>query len=496
MALISKILPVNNKPTINTYADLSYVNAILEASDVLKVEVLDWKSKDWEFCNALGLFETENGFLIQDSFDDKNIEGILLNKNKNEDKVIIHIDYYRQLENTSYIDLFYIDSDLSNEKLTYAITNYGFYKEGTLFKYTKKYTWFKIQKREGKLLLYASENGLQWDSVFLEDNSFSYKNDNGSFGIKYSLGSRQLMAWNSMNYLQLCLDLNDVYGERWLNYYMFPKKSYDYLYGIYNYFFDVQYFRYDEICNIYGTIDNFIKVNICMGDYILMSLDEYYISERRSYNQEHYEHDNLIYGYDSQNYYVLGYNQKTVSSTFPIDRLKISCCKERKIIRYRLATNEYKFQFDLQSFLATLREFIDGIDSSKRYSNILSQRKATYGLEVFQVLLKNNQGIELLMTDQRITYLLKEHCELMYRRLKYLISAGYIRNKSSSAFLLKKCQEMVKQATELFFMFLKYKVSGRGRDNILPKMQKLYEYERLFYLNLYEELSTIQNKSV
>lgn len=100
------------------------------------------------------------------------------------------------------------------------------------------------------------------------------------------------------------------------------------------------------------------------------------------------------------------------------------------------------------------------------------------------------------MTDQRITYLLKEHCELMYRRLKYLISAGYIRNKSSSAFLLKKCQEMVKQATELFFMFLKYKVSGRGRDNILPKMQKLYEYERLFYLNLYEELSTIQNKSV
>ncbi|GFI66264.1 hypothetical protein IMSAG185_01879 [Lachnospiraceae bacterium] len=56
MALISKILPVNNKPTINTYADLSYVNAILEASDVLKVEVLDWKSKDRQerfFCGYI-----------------------------------------------------------------------------------------------------------------------------------------------------------------------------------------------------------------------------------------------------------------------------------------------------------------------------------------------------------------------------------------------------------------------------------------------------------
>lgn len=474
-------LPINKLPSINTYADLAYINAILESSEVLRIYVDNFANDEWNFEDAESAIIEDGRIIITAFVEDKDIKGKIKRKGRENDEIVVYIEYFRKLDNFAYLEL-YCSFFQSSDKL--AMTNYGFYKDNRSIEYAKRYYWIKLKKRGGLIEYYASENGVEWDMIsssclFIEDEEVT-------IGIEYSLGSKQLCAWNSMNYLQLCLDLNDVYGARWLDYYMFPRKDYDHLYGVYSYFFDVEYFKYYEILEVWGNLDKFVKYCLNRGYYLLIRLDEYYLPGRKAYNEYHYEHDNLIYGYDNREYYLLGYNEKVTDSRVKNDGLDDICYKNKKIVRYRLATNECRYTFDLDGFLQTLKEFIYGIDSSKKYSNTLTQSTCIYGLKVFEAFLNDNRANELLLTDKRIPYLLSEHCEIMMRRLEFLIAEGYIKKKRNIDMLRVKCKEMNEQGKILLWVFLKNRITNKGKDNVMKNLIKLYELEKDFYGDLYD----------
>lgn len=481
---LSVILPINKFPSINTYADSAYINAILESPEVLRIYIENFENDEWNIENMESTVVEGEKIIVNAFAEDKNIKGRIYRKGKKNDEILVRIEYYRKLDNLSYLELYCADSFSKDEC---AMTNYGFYKDNKNIEYSKRYHYIKLEKKGNLLEYYSSDNGEEWD--FIISSSISKIGEDAIIGIEYCLGSRQLCAWNSMNYMQLCLDLNDIYGARWLDYYMFPRKDYDHLYGIYSYFFDVEYFNYHEIVEVWGSLDQFVKYCLNRNYYLLLRLDEYYLSKRKAYKKYHYEHDNLIYGYDDREYYLLGYGQKVTDSRIKNIGLDDICYRNKKIVRYRLATNEYKYMFDLEGFLGTLEEFIHGFDSSKKYNHILTQNTSIYGLKIFEAFLNNAKAKELLLTDKRIPYLLNEHCEIMTRRLDYLIANGYIKIENNIYFLKEKCKQMTAQANLLIMIWLKNSITKKENDAVMNNLLRLYEIEKIFYNNLYEVLT-------
>lgn len=484
----TKILPINKSPTINTYADLAYINAILESDEVLRIKVEKLADYIWIKEGSAKIAATHECIFVRTKLDDKDIEGKILRECLNEDQITINIEYFRRMSNTAYLSLVYQSEDNENVGCGLALTNYGFYFHDELFEYTKRYHWFRIEKSKSLIKYYASIDGKRWEYLFLD--TLKEKNIlNGRIGIKYSLGNRQLNAWNSMNYLQLCFDVNDHYGKRWIDYFTYPRKNYENLYGTYSHFFDVEYCKYDEICEVYNSLSRFVEYSIDRGYYILIRLDEFYVKNRFDYNKKHYEHDNLIYGYDNNGFYILGYNQKVVASMLSRYEFEKAGCTYKNIIRYRLAINENEFKFDLGEFLILLKEFIEGKDSSKRYCNLITSTKKIYGLDVLANFFLDENAFQLFVTDRRIAYLLNEHCNIMAFRLRYMIEQGYIKRNEDIEKLEIKVKDMSRRAKNTLFLILKYNVTQKGVGVIRDSIKALYNDEKNFYTTLYGVLT-------
>lgn len=488
-------LPINKNPSIYTYADLAYMNAILESKELLRLKIKNRMLDKWYSSSFEGIDFNGEYVSIFDVPNEKNTEGAIWRICKLCDEIVAYVDYYRVVDNEAYVS-FFVSADIHNSKNTneFAITNYGFYIKNKMYDYNnKKYRWIKLTREENTLIFYASIDGDEWDFIYHDEGIWMSEAESTKIGIQYSLGSIQYDIWRNMNYVQLFLDINDVYGKRWLDYYMFPRKGYDHLYGVFNHFVDTEYHDVNEICDNYGSVSNFVHYSIEQGYYILMRLDEFYVPERISYERIHFEHDNLIYGYNEDCYNILGFEQKIVVSELPLNLLEDACYRNRKIVRHRLCTNEKKLDFNINNLINSLYEYMEGINSSIKFSHLLSQRKGVYGLDVFPCLLNDDKARRLLLGDKRISYILYEHCKIMRKRLDFLYEQNYIYEQYIDELLIK-CEDMLYTSEILKSLVIRYEMCKKGEEKIYTYVNILYHKEREFYSKLYDVLRKQEDK--
>jgi len=476
------VLPVNLKPQIATYADLSYVNSIISIKQLLKLSVIEdleyrWVISDNEMIHYnAGIFEiVEVG--------DKDTTGSFSRCCNKDDEIIIHVDYFRKVDGCAYISFFIGQEDVKYEE--FGVTNYGFCIDNIMRSYQKEYTYYKLSIHGKITLFYASTNGEDWDGISRKKNMWQLgEADNLQIGVSFSLGNSHYNDWLNMNYVQLFYDPEEFNGRRWIDYFAFPRKDDDHLYGAYSQFLDTQYLDTSEIIDVYGSIVQFIQSSIRYGYYVQIRLDEYYVPERWAFQSTHFEHDNLIYGYDKENFYLLGYNVHMISSLIDLDSMIKSCTSKHKIIRYKMHINEHPMIFKKENLINSMKEYLMGVDSGIHSSHIISQRKGIYGIHILEMLYKEEKEKELLISDIRVSHLIYEHCMMMSERIRFLVSRGYIAKEEDQTYCLNQCKEIVKTAQVIRNLVIKYSFSGGERNSIFDMMKELYMHEKTFYSQL------------
>lgn len=250
--------------------------------------------------------------------------------------------------------------------------------------------------------------------------------------IAYALGiilnGEESLPWYHSNYIQLAS------GNTFSTSMTFYPSWFDT-----NPFIDLQAFKKENMK--YGNIDihKFIKDCIDNKTYFYSAFDEFYVPDRLYYNNHHFCHDFLIYGYDTdrQEYILAGYNERRLykTTTITFAQFEEAFFSKAAMIEYvhLLKRKEgYKYDFNLQLVYETLEDYLYRKNTSERYSNSVYGSIITgrgWGLDVYKRL---REYFDSLIRGAagwfhiRPIHLLYEHKKAMVSRLKYMEANNYI----------------------------------------------------------------------
>lgn len=210
--------------------------------------------------------------------------------------------------------------------------------------------------------------------------------------LKTGLVNRQLLSWSAFS--QLGLDINEIVRK----------------------FIDQEYYAYFQV-------------------------DEYYIPETFCYQKEHFVHDIMIYGYDTEKqiFYVCGYNKEFLFGrricTFTEfqEALYANKCEKDKMwadkIRFYKYNRGMKYPLNTKLIKLYLKDYLNGESTFETYDRYDStENDVVYGIKVYDLILKHiNQVKESIVhnertrkLDYRIFRFLFQYKKLMLMRLEYI----------------------------------------------------------------------------
>ncbi len=263
---------------------------------------------------------------------------------------------------------------------------------------------------------------------------------------------------------------------------------------------DVQVFKKDTMkinnINIHHLITNCINSKI----YFYSSFDEFYVPHKHAYGKKHFQHDFMIYGYDSiqKEYMLLGYTDK---HTFETTRISFAQIEEAffsnafgtENVHLIGKKDNYKYDFDLQLVYEMLEDYINSRNSSERcrmYGEILTNR--VFGFDVYKCM---REYFNLLLNDTadfdiRPLHILYEHKKCMILRLKYMYENNFIEDCSH---LYDNYRHIENEVLAMRNLQIKYAISKDKRflNKIVDMLSKMEQKEKIL---IEELLGKIYNK--
>lgn len=493
-------LEINTKPTLTSYAHHAFICAIMERElneEYLRFQVGVAGDEVWNEYQVDTKFEwKDNLLIIKGSKYATDTGSIIWRRCGETDELFICIEHFQCTNANAIVNL--VISGENMDKC--AEKNRNIYRLGIVLRYglliglNDKYlevqnvennginmTWFKVVRDNEKVTSYASFDGVDWIKVNEETLPEEMQGQRLSIGLNASLGENQYYNWLYMNYLQLYYSKDDSYV--WLDYYMLPRKNYRFKHSLQ--FLDTCNLSVSKAIEVFGDIHRFFRWCIQHEYYVEIHLDEYYIENRPTYGKEHFEHNNIIYGFDdvTGKYSTIGYKVKVVFTDTSYSSIEKAISSSSKIILYKYNPNVKDMKFSLKNLTQNVRELLNGENSSEKVSNILGVQEGTYGLNVFDELIKSEEGNILLFYDCRITFLLYEHCNIMRNRLQFLFEKNYL-NRHKCEKIVDLCASMLEKSDVLKNLVIKNKFRKNLDNAILENAKVLYEMEKTFYSKL------------
>ncbi len=497
------ILPITGKGNIRSYAHWSYPMAILEndldgiKNTILEVELLpEERKRRWNFWSKGVQEESENNVYryLSDRWA-KEREFFKYRPLLEKEQFVAKI--WTLCYNSANTIFNILVGDLSKNRQDVQIAimcKRGLHlavngeKVESEFVFRLKFpVMFKIERKNAFLDAYISYDGKNWDLLL----SYEIANSEGPLHIGYNLNcyDNQIMNWKYSNFIQLKYNNKlDVYFD----YYTMPKR--DVRYHYLNNFLETVYSSKREILELFGTLGRACKWNLARGKYCILWLDEFFLKKRDSYQDYHYKHPNMIYGFSGSSFYVLGYSQngrlvETKESVEIIEKSfqNIEDDSTFELLRYN--PNDCDFVFDEEFVLEQIREYALGINSSKKTSNIISREEAVYGIKTYDYILKD----KLFIHDLRISYLIYEHNNLMAERFAFMQTRNnkYCNDKIKAQ--IDSFNTIVETSKKIMWMVIKngIQTSVAQEKKIELEFKVLIEQEREFYrvfINLVDEM--------
>ena len=211
---------------------------------------------------------------------------------------------------------------------------------------------------------------------------------------------------------------------------------------------------------------------------VYLYLDEFYISNRTSYQKEHFVHDALLVrtcegGFEYIGYDSLGNYAKSVISC---DEM-CQALHNDNLCTILLRVNPKEYHFNILKFIQMLDEYVHSYDSRehlelyfdmKTYSKVfLSGRfvkELVFGLNTYDTICRLFEYYNQTecFIDWRVLHLIHEHKVSMLYKIQYLEDEGYISKDSE---FYESYQEVLELGKKLENMGLKYVVSKREKTN-------------------------------
>lgn len=226
--------------------------------------------------------------------------------------------------------------------------------------------------------------------------------------------------------------------------------------------------------------------------YVILCMDEYYLSQKNDYQNKHFVHESMIYGYNLQERIFIGYgfNKENMLGEliFGFDEVFNAYEKGKKNYKLSFGYIEYQavqllslqkedYVFDMEVFLNELTDYLYSTGERKRVCLVVKLEdredgipleRIKFGLEVYddviyalESMLKGN-----VLIDYRSFHILSEHKRGILERLEYVAGKhnGFLDNS-----LIKEYQKVVNKVE-----MIRLKTFEIVNSNNLPKEQ--FEY--------------------
>lgn len=500
-----KVLPVTNKPYIMTYSYYAYPQSILGSDFYIgkvaaEIEMPDYHKYDWISDHGnLTLYEEGEKIRFEAEEFNTDMYYALCRDVAEIDEIEITIYYQQYSQPWGAINLFLADNLIEeiNQDDKYLcrigyFPNKGVYlrvnnlEQELNMQYMKFPIRIKLKKLKESIQFFVFDK--EWKNVS-EFTMDANKESNLKIGVQVKLNDNAYYNWLFMNHIQLSLDKYDDNCK--LCYFYGITKNWEY-YTV-NYFIDYNVIDLYEYQKFGVDILSFVKMNLDRGKYIEMFLNQYYIEGRDEYQKVEFYHQTLIYGYDDEmeTLFIMGYSSngniivtEYSYKNFLDNNIRGYAMSHMAVMKYY--QDGHTYEFSLKYCAEMLKQYLEGINSSIYYSNLVPADNRIYGIRLYDEL-NSDRGIKIITRDRRITHLLYEHKVCMKDRIRFL----YIRrilNEEQYRELDGKMDEITHIALNLRNLALKYAIAQN--DLLVMKMKEkiimLRDLERTCLSLLYQ----------
>jgi len=508
------LLPIESNPSIQAYAHHAFTMAILENEEHIGNEYFrfcidGYERNAWETNLENAEFQhTEEGRIsLYGKEYATSVRGLLYRKCGKRDSLVVKLEkqmfshgdsvFSVSISPDDFVEAEQIRNPLFTVSLVrrngmYIVKDSTFCNEKIVSWEIGKYPiWLKVEKDGNEVKIFLAYEEGQWQTVMVQELSEIY-GDNCCIGVSADGKYNQFYDWYFSNYVQLYCDSTvEIVG--WMlsmDYYNMPNRNYKSQYV--NHFLEYQYEKYTDAILGFGSVLEYVKWKLRCGKYVELWLDEYYVRGRASYRKEHYEHGNLIYGYDEVNKKILmlGFGSRAELGEMNEDDFASALNLKKYEGRVCSITdhpNNIPFHFSIERFKEQLYEYANGIDTSVHDANVLTMKSGIYGRKIYDFLLDTKKGLELLFKDIRVGYIICEHNMIMKQRLRFLISRGYI-DREQGTVLERDFDIVCRKSEELKLLLMKGKAVGISPEKVCNKLREIAKEEDKFYPKLLSSL--------
>ena len=355
--------------------------------------------------------------------------------------------------------------------------------------------WIKVCRFDGEINFYTSSNGSDWTLEYQKKDFFEH--EEVWLGYYLMIGHDSFEDWANSNFIQIhCSStLNAIYDVK-LTYYMGVRVRCRY--HLKNPWI-VQYYYSTDFINEHFDILDFIRWNVEHEQYLSLFLDEKYVPDTAVYNRIDFDHESLVYGYDSkeEKVYLLGYDkaQEFFDYTLSFTELKQSYKnleQNHELVSCKANMPAFHYYSDKLEIIKFFKEYLDGTDSSYRdylADNDRGESGRVYGIKCYDVLYQYARRLR----DKRVTYMLYEHKKCMWLRLSYFLKKSWITSEQYT-----KLSTMLKELEEGTYslMLQAIKLSMSKTKIVTERLQNNIERVKNLDINFVTEIIQCLSKSV
>jgi hypothetical protein len=176
------ILPINKKPSITSYVQHSYTNAIIESHELLTLYVSKMDNDNWYSDPSDIEYKIINEHIyFYENSDRKNSDFYLYRNCKTEEEIIIKPEYLKLTDNIMHIELALSKGKLTDKSsqniFSFRWSQYNICINDNEYAFdTRKYKYLKFIRKGMDLYAYTSMDAIAWiqidqiTALSLEDN--------------------------------------------------------------------------------------------------------------------------------------------------------------------------------------------------------------------------------------------------------------------------------------------------------------------------------------
>mgnify|MGYP003300121537 CR=1 FL=1 len=495
-----KKLPVNEKPFIRTYTYHAFLQSIISSSDkinediskpVAQVTIKDLSTHRWRVENSKTRYDmdAEGNLKVYANKWNLGMELAFWRECQENDQIEITIHHQLYSNSRSSINLFLTNSDQED------IHNIELYNirfgcsprrgvNSSVLRTVKMDEYLfpnpvgplnlRLIKEDKNIYIEYRDSEMHSGKKLLTELEDS--NEYARIGFAVNLGDSSYYEWMFSNYIQIYsnTDLPIPIDFFWNS----PKNWH---YYTTNYFMDYQLIPEEEVLgNGWSTIQ-FIERQIDLNRYVEVLVNDNMHIKGADVNSPYF-HQDLIYGYDHESeilYFLYYRNGKPLAAEMSYSDFLSPCnaLPDRIFYLMQYIPSMDKYRLSQSHILQLFKEYRDGQNISYYVPEL--ENGYHIGLDCIRYF-STEEGLEKILADIRISFLLCEHSECNRLRVQYLEAKGILSEYQRDE-LLKLLDTECENLGIIRNLAIKVLVGGTptGNDSA-ERMKKVYESDKEF----------------